>query len=314
VKPTHHKPSIFIAALVAGLTIHSLQASVTILHNFTVGPSDGRRPYGSLTLSGSTLYGMTQIGGSNDTGALFSMNTDGSGFSLLHSFTGGASDGAYPNDSLTLSGSKLYGMTNSGGSYGTGTLFSMNTDGSGYSLLHSFTGGASDGGSPQGSLKLSGSTLYGMTRDGGSNHTGALFSMNTDGTGFSLLHSFTGGASDGASPQGSLTLSGSKLYGMTSAGGSSSNYGALFSMNTDGSGFSLIHSLTGGASDGAYPQGSLTLSGSTLYGMTRDGGTADQGVVFSKMIMAVPEPQLAMLVFAGFGAVAARRRRVHGQS
>ena len=55
-----------------------------------------------------------------------------------------------------------------------------------------------------------------------------MFSMNTDGSGFQELLSF--GGQFGAFPFGSLTLSGSTLYGMTSAGN-------IFSIDTDGSGF-----------------------------------------------------------------------------
>ena len=234
---TKHLLSTGLLALLSTLT--PARAVDTILHNFTSGASDGSTPYGSLTLSGAKFYGMTEAGGGNNTGALFSMNTDGSGFGLLHSFTGGASDGRYPEGSLTLSGAKLYGMTVYGGSSDTGAIFSMNTDGTGYGLLHTFTGGASDGRFPRGSLTLSGAKLYGMTGQGGSSDTGAIFSMNTDGTGYGLLHTFTGGTNDGRYPLGSLTLSGSKLYGMAASGGRSDT-GAIFSMNTDGTDYRLL--------------------------------------------------------------------------
>jgi uncharacterized repeat protein (TIGR03803 family) len=252
-------------------------------HKFTGLPGDGSQPHGSLTLSGSTLYGMTPHGGNGGVGtdgALFSMNTDGTGFRMLHSFSGGANDGRSPFGSLTLSGSKLYGMTRNGGPANVGTVFSMNTDGTGFALLHNFTGSSLDGSYPYDSLTLSASKLYGMTSGGGNSSLGTLFSMNTNGTGFSLLHTFTGGVNDGASPFGSLTLSGSKLYGMAHDGGSN-NSGVLFSMNADGTGFALLHSFTGGANDGALPFGSLTLSGSTLYGMTRQGGSNNAGTLFS---------------------------------
>ena len=267
------------ATLLPGLLDTPARAATMILHNFTGGTSDGSYPYGSLTLSGSNLYGMTFYGGSNDSGAIFSMNADGSGFSLLHSLTGGSSDGRSPYGSLTLSGTTLYGTTWVGGSSGSGVLFKMNADGSGFSPLHSFTGGASDGANPHGSLTLSGSKLYGMTVDGGSRGNGVLFSVNTDGTSFDLLHSFNGDASDGANPRGSLTLSGSKLYGMTAFGGSSGN-GVIFSANTDGTDYSLLHTFGFGLDDGALPSGSLTLSGSTLYGMTIGGGSGGGGTVF----------------------------------
>ena len=39
--------------------------------------SNGRRPFGSLTLIGSTLYGTTQEGGANDEGTVFSVPVSG---------------------------------------------------------------------------------------------------------------------------------------------------------------------------------------------------------------------------------------------
>ena len=213
------------------------------LHTFTGGSSDGRLPYGSLTESGAKLFGITYSGGVLNAGTIFTVNTDGTGFSLLHSFTSFPNDGGLPINSLTLAGTKLYGATYSGGSSFNGTIFSINTDGTGYSLLHNFTGGANGGANPLGTLVLSGTKLYGSSCNGGVGNKGTLFSVNTDGTGFSLLHTFTGGVNDGVDPRASLTLVGSKLYGTTIFGGAS-DAGTLFSINTDGSGFGLLHSFS----------------------------------------------------------------------
>ena len=66
---------------------------------------------------------------------------------------------------------------------------------------------------------------------------GTIFKVNKDGTNFTKLLEFTGtGSTNGSGPNGSLTLSGSVLYGATSAGGSAGD-GCLFSINTDGTGF-----------------------------------------------------------------------------
>ena len=252
-----------------------------ILHHFQGTPDDGRSPTRSLVVSDSKLYGMTLYGGDDNVGTVFRMNMDGSGFTLLHEFAGGATDGQWPQGSLTVSDSKLYAMTHWGGATNLGTVFSMNMDGSGYNLLREFAGGADDGKWPfYGSLVVSGSTLYGMTCYGGNPDVGTVFSMDVDGSDFLLLHDFAGGATDGQNPWGSLTVSDSKLYGMTNGGGDA-DFGTVFSMNMDGSDFVLLREFAGAGDDGRYPFGSLIVSDSKLYGMTNWGGDDERGTVFS---------------------------------
>jgi len=187
--------------------------TLTNLKSFT----NGELPEGSLILSGSTLYGMAYAGGANGDGYIFSISTNGTGFTDFLDFTGtaGSAKGANPTGSLILSGSTLYGMTSAGGTSGFGVIFSVSTSGSVYSVLHNFSG--TDGETPYGSLLLTGSTLYGMTSTGGIHGDGNIFSVNTSGTTFSDLFDFKG--TNGARPYGSLILSGSTLYGMTSTGG-----------------------------------------------------------------------------------------------
>jgi len=242
-----------------------------VLHCFGLGANDGGLPKGSLTVSGSTLYGMTVYGGgSSSSGTIFAIEADGSNFRVLHSFGGPTGDGSWPYGSPTVSGSTLYGMTLYGGTSDKGTIFSVSTDGSDYRVLHSFTESATDGSRPFGNLLLWGSTLFGMTSAGGSSNKGTAFSIDADGSNFQILRSFSGGTSDGQKPEGSLILSDTTLYGMTSAGGASDK-GIIFSMDTDGSNFQILHSFSGGTSDGRSPAGSLLLSGSKLYGMTWGG-------------------------------------------
>jgi uncharacterized repeat protein (TIGR03803 family) len=259
----------------------------TLLHSFSGGTADGREPAGSLIISGSTLYGMTPYGGTQDRGTVFRMGIDGSGFALLHSFAGAPGDGQYPNDNLILSGSTLYGTTAWGGYSDNGTIFRIQTDGSGFALLHEFPGVYAYG-SPSGSLLVSGSTLYGMTYLGGDHQLGAVFKIQADGSAFDWLHSFFGptgtiDARDGQKPTGSLVLSGSTLYGMTSGGGVGgvSGYGTIFRLQTDGSGYKSLHAFADDAVDGRYPLGSLILCGSTLLGLAQSGGITDCGTLFA---------------------------------
>ncbi len=256
----------------------------TVLHRFMVGATDGRFPVSSLILSGATLYGTTQVGGAEDRGTVFKINTDGSGFAVLHSFVGGVSQGQNPNGSLILSGSTLYGTTTYGGGGSgvfdnCGTIFKIQTDGSGFSVIHNFFGGDTGGRSPNGALLLSGTTFYGLTTFGGPGDMGIVFKIETDGSGFTLLHTFGPGGGSGREPRGSLILSGSTLYGMTSEGGAL-GAGTIFKIGTDGGGFAVLHSFSGGAADGGKPWDSLFLSSTSLFGMTYQGGVSNAGTIF----------------------------------
>jgi uncharacterized repeat protein (TIGR03803 family) len=208
----------------------------TNLYDFGLNPgwpfnTDGAYPLAEVTLSGSTLYGTTGGGGQFGQGIVFAVNSDGSCFTNLHSFAV-TNDGGIPNAGLVLSGKKLYGTAIQGGSFGAGTIFGLNTDGTGFQTLHNFN--TSDGASPGATLTSFGNTLYGTTSSGGSSGAGTVFKINTDGSGFLTLHHFstisgTGTNSDGAVPYSRLLLSDDTLYGTASAGGGSGK-GTLFSI------------------------------------------------------------------------------------
>jgi len=244
----------------------------TKLYHFT-NLTAGSTPNGSLTQSGNVFYGMTLEGGANGIGNIFSVNTDGSGYVDMYDFTNASGCSPY-GTTLVLSGNVLYGMTFKGGANGDGDIFSINTNGTGFTDMLDFNG--TNGASPYGSLTLSGNVLYGMTAVGGPSYNGNIFSININGTGYTDLFDFNG--VNGQGPEGSLTLVGNVLYGMTVYGGASSD-GNIFSINTNGTGFTDLFDFSG--SNGKQPEGSLTVSGNTLYGMTYAGGASGYGVIFS---------------------------------
>ena len=274
-----------------------------LLKSFS-GP-DGAQPFGTFIFSGDTIYGATAFGGASDKGTIFKINTDGTGFSTLKTFSG-SMDGYRPMVGLCLLGHTLYGATSDGDGWYTGTLFKINTDGTGFAVLKNFT--SNDGTWPN-RLTISGDTLYGTTEGGGSLGYGTIFKINTDGTGFAILKSCDVKDGNGIHD---LTLSGHTLYGTTGGGGDSME-GTIFKINTDGTGFAVIKSFTGPYSDQldiftrlfdplsrtvpgvkimerlkfeylknnvwSNPEAGVTLSGDTLYGTTADQGS-DGGMVF----------------------------------
>ena len=265
------KNLIFLPVLIAGLALlladQATAQICTTLHSFTATDSntgtnrDGANPTAGLILSGNTLYGTAYKGGTNGNGTVFAVNTDGTGFTNLHTFTatdphtGTNRDGAYPYAGLILSGNTLYGTASGGGTNGDGTVFEVNTNGTGFTNLHTFTatdphtGTNRDGANPTAGLILSGNTLYGTASGGGTNGNGTVFAVNTNGTGFTNLHNFSlrsvigSTNSDGAIPQAGLILSGNTLYGTAYAGGTN-GYGTVFAVNTNGTGFTTLHSFT----------------------------------------------------------------------
>ncbi len=243
-----------------------------VLHTFTkmdgtdLTNSDGAFSQSDLVLSGKALYGTAWSGGSGGVGTIFKVNADGTDFEVLHGFareshdhsarTTGHTlnrDGAWPEAGVACSGNTLYGTASQGGMVGNGTIFKVRTDGGGFTTLHSFApnpvsaeggfGPNDDGESPQG-LIVSGETLYGMASANGKSGWGTLFRQNTDGTSFTLLHSFDGPNRDGANPRGALTLSSHTLYGTANFGGSGGG-GTVFRINTNGAGFTVLHSFIG---------------------------------------------------------------------
>jgi uncharacterized repeat protein (TIGR03803 family) len=253
-----------------------------IIHDFGIDGYDGTSPRGALALLGSTLYGFTAYGGGYNGGTVFKIDTSGGGYQVLKRFT--TNEPCNPYGTPVISGAMLFGMHSSEEIGGKGAIFTMDLAGGGYRILHDFVGNPSDGANPRNSLTLVGSKLYGMTPYGGSNGGGAgygvIFSINTDGGGYQVLYNFAGYPKDGCLPTGSLTLVGSKLYGMTSGGGAANGPGVIFSINLDGSGYQVMLDFSTISGVGG-PMGALTLVGSTLYGMTSHGGPGGaSGVIF----------------------------------
>jgi uncharacterized repeat protein (TIGR03803 family) len=217
------------------------------LHDFN--GTDGRGPTGSLTFSNGKFYGMTADGGANFYGIIFSIDTNGNGYKDLFDF-GGTSNGNSPYGDLTISGGKLYGMTNEGGATSIGNIFSIDTNGNGYKDLLDFDN--TNGQWPDGDLTYSGGVLYGMVSEGGSIDVGRIFSIDTSGNSYTDILDFGGvNNPEGSYPFGNLTLSGQTFFGMAEDGGTY-NYGVVFKL-LDGSVSTGINKINREVAISLYP-------------------------------------------------------------
>jgi uncharacterized repeat protein (TIGR03803 family) len=242
---------------------------------WTADGTNGMSPVG-LIVSGDTIYGTANRGGSTGNGSVFRIHTDGASFEVLHNFMGGTNDGTGPATGLILSGNTLYGTTYGGGGSGLGMVFALSTDGTIFTNLHSF--GGIDGASPQATLVLLSNRLFGTTLGGGAASNGTVFGVNVDGTGFTNLHSFAAATGNYYGPSG-LVVSGNMLYG-TKMQEITAGYGLVFALKTDGTAYTNLHSFDGRLG-GAFPFNGLSLLSNTLYGTTTYGGADGNGIVFA---------------------------------
>jgi uncharacterized repeat protein (TIGR03803 family) len=255
-----------------------------ILHNFTGSTEDGLWPWGGVIQGqDGLLYGATRHGGAQDEGVVFRLRPDGTGFSIVRSFTTNLNEGAYPlNNVIQGSDGRLYGRTLSGGTNNGNSIFGLSTNGNEYAVLHSFDSTLSDYyDSYSGLIEGSDGLLYGTTYHDGAYGHGSVFRVHKDGTGFQTLHDFESTLKDGGYPYGSVyeTREG-VLYGATAYGGPD-DYGTLYRINRDGSGYAVLHCFVSTNSEGYVPVAPpIEGPGDLLYGTTYYDGINDAGAIY----------------------------------
>jgi uncharacterized repeat protein (TIGR03803 family) len=209
---------------------------------------------------------------------------------VIYSFAGDE-DGEYPDTDLVLDGAgNIYGTTVGGGTFGSGTVFMLSPNGSGWThtVLYSFTSG-SDGGQPYKGVALGpqgelyGATVTGGTGSGCEGGCGVVYQLVQSGGTWTetVVHNFSGGL-DGSGPGNGLTVDQSgNLYGMTPTGGAQ-GLGTIYQLHPTSGGFSfkVLHAFTGGTDGAAASAGRLLLAHHAVFGVATVGGAHGAGTAF----------------------------------
>lgn len=198
---------------------------LTNIHEFDI--STGANPYDSFILGkDGKLYGMTEYGGANYHGVIFTIDTGTYTYTDIYDLNINVGGNPYGN-LIQLSNGMLYGMTSYGGANSHGTIIMLNPATNSVTDICDFT--LATGSGPYGSLiQATNGLLYGVTASGGSKGYGVIFSFDTGTHAYTDLHDFND--TDGANPEGTLLqASNGLLYGMAYAGGT--GYGTIFSFD-----------------------------------------------------------------------------------
>ena len=213
--------------------------------------------YGTTTFGGNTTPCVTYTAPTG-CGTIFELSPNGSGGwteNVLYRFQG-SPDGANPNEVIFGGSGILYGVSGGGSTscqqyvngFDCGTVYEMHRTPSGWvkSTLYLFKGGT-DGFAPGGSLALDASgNLYGATGLGGiafpNAGDGTVYQLSQGLGGYwteTVIYTFTG-LLDGADPMAGVLLDSSgSLYGLTIAGGTTTeNFGGgtLFKLTPNSGG------------------------------------------------------------------------------
>lgn len=287
----------------------------TKLKDFTT--SEGQPEYqsysstGKLIAAGGQIYGTVAGGSENWEGVLYRIDTSGGGFTKILEFNkylyDSGSGSAYTSRGYSpslkfIDGATIYGICENGGNgSGSGTLFKINIDGTGFQEIYDFQGGA-DGSDPADIID-GGTVIYGVTRSGGIANEGTIFKINKDGTGYQQLRYMM--ELDLALK--SIAISGSKLYISSSDGGQITAQikypdGFIASINTDGSGYKIIKTFDYSTTKIGSPT-YILINNNLIYGVCEYGGTGDfSGGIFKMNLDGSGFSQLAVFSDSDKGA------------
>lgn len=261
---------------------------------YSLNGINGKWTYSNLLPAhNGLLYGITAIGGTKDTGVLFSFNPYTNKYSVLLNFGYSGVVWCANGNNLMQSGSGLlYGTREMGGLYDSGTLFSYNISTGKDSTLINFN--ANLGIFPNRTVveDTNNGYFYGTTLDGGLYNNGTLFRYDpVSGKDTVIINFDTAGANIGMPKGNSLMLANNGLfYGETDYGGnwysiSNPGMGTIYSFNPNTNKDTLLYRFTDPTGIGPAWSNLMQAKNDLLYGVTFSYGLYGNGTLFSYDIL-----------------------------
>lgn len=233
-------------------------------------------PGSLIEASNGKLYGTLYGGGANTGGVLYCYDRITNTYSVAFDYTstsGGGPIGAI----IQASDGKIYGRTKAGAINSGGTIYNFDpVTNICTPIFNSYFNSPSDA-----LIEAPGGTLFGTT---GAVTGSILFSYNISTDTFSSLldYSSFGG---GLSPAGQIVyFPNGKIYGITTMISPGAPSGYLYSFELSTSSLNLLFEyddINAQNQIGVSPRSIFKSSDGKIYGITRQGGLADNGILFS---------------------------------
>lgn len=239
----------------------------------------GESAYDGLTISpDGTFFGTTWQGGLGHHGVLFEFDpSDGICQQLIH-FRYAELGGIPRCDLIEASDGMVYGTTTAGGVNGSGIIFRIDPADRSFEKVFDFEYLNLGGGCETGLMEASNGLLYGLAAYGGANYDGLMFAFDPANLQYTVLHHFDENVS-GSYPVGKLMQGANgSLYGVTERGGVDGS-GVLFEYMLSTQTYLVLHEFVN-LTSGKYPFSPVQASNGKLYGVTRWGGSYNQGVLY----------------------------------
>jgi uncharacterized repeat protein (TIGR03803 family) len=227
-----------------------------------------------------TLYGLQKTGGTDNGGTIFSIQKDGTGFTVLHHFTNAT--GYNPESKLELFDSKLYGTTSRGGNSDIGVLYTINPDGSDYRVLRHFEISSGPLPDPLGNIRISAEGrifgCYSQFHLGPTFETTRLWKIDTSGS--NLENFINVDQRNNGHGNIDILLTNDSIF-LTTSGMGRHDGGVLSLCDTSSFAAMPLHHF-GASANGFNPRsGLIKATDARLYGTNNIGGPDGNGVVFS---------------------------------